>query len=103
MMATPNDFRSPVNIGNPGKFTMLELAEYILELIQSKSKIIHLSLPKDDPTQRQPDISLAKEKLGGCQPKIPLREGLQQTINYFDKLLTTKQQRLIPDQKISIL
>ena len=87
MMNTGDDFTGPVNIGNPGEFTMLELAENILELTGSKSKIIHLPLPKDDPTQRQPDISLAREKLGGWEPKIPLREGLVQTIEYFDKLL----------------
>jgi UDP-glucuronate decarboxylase len=90
MMNTGDDFTGPVNIGNPGEFTMLELAENILELTESKSKIIHLPLPADDPTQRQPDISLAKEKLGGWEPKIPLREGLMHTIKYFDKLLLEK-------------
>jgi UDP-glucuronate decarboxylase len=95
MMATPDDFTGPINIGNPGEFSMIELAENILDLTGSKSRIIHLPLPKDDPTQRKPDISLAKEKLGGWEPLIPLREGLQQTIEYFDNLLTEKQQRLI--------
>jgi UDP-glucuronate decarboxylase len=88
MMATPNDFTGPVNIGNPGEFTMLELAQNIIELTGTKSKIVHLPLPQDDPTQRQPDISLAKEKLDGWEPIVPLREGLTKTIEYFDKLLS---------------
>ena len=66
---------------------MLELAEAIIELTGSKSKIIHLDLPQDDPKQRQPDISLAKNKLNGWEPKIQLKEGLVTTINYFDTLL----------------
>jgi UDP-glucuronate decarboxylase len=76
-----------VNIGNPGEFTMLELAQNIIELTGSKSSIIYLPLPADDPTQRQPDISLAKEKLAGWEPKVPLREGLIKTIEYFDRLI----------------
>jgi UDP-glucuronate decarboxylase len=88
MMATGDDFAGPVNIGNPGEFTMLELAQNIIELTASKSKIIYLPLPADDPTQRQPDISLAKEKLDGWEPKIALREGLTKTIEYFDQLLS---------------
>jgi UDP-glucuronate decarboxylase len=87
MMGSDPSFLGPVNLGNPNEFTMLELAEAIIELTGSKSKIIHLDLPQDDPKQRQPDISLAKEKLGGWEPKIQLREGLITTISYFDKLL----------------
>ncbi|WP_297087534.1 UDP-glucuronic acid decarboxylase family protein [uncultured Draconibacterium sp.] len=87
MMATEDSFTGPINIGNPGEFTMLELASEIIDITGSKSKIIHLPLPKDDPTQRQPDITLAKEKLNGWEPKIPLRDGLTKTINYFDQLL----------------
>ncbi len=90
MMATGDDFTGPVNVGNPGEFTMLELAQNILELTNSKSKIVYMPLPKDDPTQRQPDISLAREKLNGWEPKIPLKEGLKHTINYFDQLLSGK-------------
>jgi len=90
MMATGDDFTGPVNIGNPGEFTMLELAQNIIELTASKSKISYLPLPADDPTQRQPDISLAKEKLGNWEPKVALREGLAKTIEYFDKLLSEK-------------
>lgn len=90
MMATGDDFTGPVNIGNPGEFTMLELAQNIIELTGSKSKISYLPLPADDPTQRQPDISLAREKLDGWEPKVPLREGLIESINYFDQLLSEK-------------
>jgi UDP-glucuronate decarboxylase len=87
MMATEDSFIGPVNIGNPGEFTMIELANLIIDITGTKSKLIYMPLPQDDPTQRQPDISLAKEKLGGWEPKVPLREGLTRTIEYFDKLL----------------
>ena len=86
MMRTPDDFIGPVNIGNPVEFTMLELAEMVIKLTNSKSKITYLPLPNDDPKQRQPDISLAKEKLENWQPKIPLEEGLKKTIEYFKNL-----------------
>ncbi len=88
MMATEDSFTGPVNIGNPGEFTMIELANLVIDITGSKSKLIYRPLPQDDPTQRQPDISLAKEKLGGWEPKVPLREGLTRTIEYFDKLLS---------------
>ena len=87
MMASSDNFTGPVNIGNPREFTMIELAQLVLELTGSKSKIIHLPLPADDPVQRQPDISLAKAKLNGWEPKIQLRDGLQKTIAYFDQML----------------
>lgn len=87
MMNTEDSFVGPINIGNPGEFTMLELASEIIDITGSKSKIIHLPLPKDDPTQRQPNISLAKEKLGGWEPKVHLRQGLTKTIEYFDQHL----------------
>jgi UDP-glucuronate decarboxylase len=90
MMATGDDFTGPVNIGNPGEFTMLELALNIIDLTGSRSKIAFLPLPKDDPTQRQPDISLAKEKLNGWEPTVPLKEGLVKTIAYFEQLLNEK-------------
>jgi UDP-glucuronate decarboxylase len=86
MMATPDTFIGPVNIGNPGEFTMLELAELVIRLTGSKSKIVHLPLPADDPKQRRPDIALAKEKLNGWQPQIQLEEGLTKTIDYFKNL-----------------
>ncbi len=88
MMKTEDSFTGPVNIGNPGEFTMLELAKNIVEITGSNSKIVYLPLPQDDPTQRQPDISLAKEKLNGWEPEVPLKEGLIKTIEYFEKLLT---------------
>jgi UDP-glucuronate decarboxylase len=91
MMGSEPGFLGPVNLGNPNEFTMLELAQAVIKLTGSQSKIIHLALPQDDPKQRQPDISLAKEKLEGWEPKIQLREGLITTINYFDKLLIANQ------------
>jgi len=87
MMNTPDDFIGPVNVGNPNEFSMLELAQEILDITGSSSKIIHLPVQQDDPEQRQPDISLAKEKLNGWEPKIQLREGLENTIAYFEQLL----------------
>ncbi len=86
MMATEDSFIGPVNTGNPGEFTMLELANLILELTGSKSKLIFQPLPSDDPKQRKPDISLAKEKLG-WEPKVVLKDGLVKTIEYFDQIL----------------
>lgn len=90
MMNTEDDFIGPINIGNPGEFTMLELAENIIDLTGSKSRIIHLPLPADDPMQRKPDISLAQEKLKGWEPNVDLRSGLGKTIEYFDNLLKEK-------------
>ncbi len=82
LMATGDDFIGPVNLGNPGEFTIRELAEKTLAMVGSKSKLINQPLPEDDPRQRQPDITLAKEKLG-WEPVIKLDEGLQKTIDYF--------------------
>lgn len=82
MMASDDDFLGPVNLGNPGEFTMIELAEKVLSKIDSKSKLVFNSLPQDDPTQRKPVIDLAKEKLG-WEPKIDLDEGLDRTIEYY--------------------
>jgi UDP-glucuronate decarboxylase len=87
MMGTRDEFEGPVNIGNPNEFTMLELAEKVLEITGSKSKLVFLPLPADDPTQRQPDISLAKKELDGWEPEIQLEDGLKKTIEYFDDLL----------------
>lgn len=86
LMASPDDVTGPINLGNPGEFTMLELAEHVIELTNSKSKLVFEPLPADDPKQRKPDIALAKEKLG-WEPTVPLREGLAKTIEYFDGLL----------------
>ncbi len=85
-MMENDEFTGPVNLGNPGEFTMLELAEKVLRLTGSKSKLIYCELPKDDPTKRKPDISLAKEKLD-WQPAIPLEEGLVKTIAYFKNMV----------------
>lgn len=86
MMQTDKGFTGPVNIGNPNEFTILELAKKVIELTGSKSKIKYIPLPSYDPTQRKPDISLAKEKLS-WQPTIQLNEGLTKTIEYFDATL----------------
>ncbi len=87
MMATKDSFTGPVNIGNPVEFSMLELAKMVLKLTHSKSKLTFKPLPQDDPTQRRPDITLAKNELDGWEPKIPLEEGLEKTIFYFKNLL----------------
>ncbi|MDR2775022.1 MAG: SDR family oxidoreductase [Tannerella sp.] len=87
MMNTGDDFTGPVNLGNPGEFSMLELANKVIRLTGSKSKIIFEPLPQDDPKQRKPDISLAFEKLNGWEPAVKLEEGLKKTIAYFDDLL----------------
>ena len=86
LMNSPDDFTGPVNTGNPHEFTIHELAEKIIKQIGSKSEIVFKPLPEDDPQQRQPDITLAKEKLG-WEPKISLDEGLKPTIEYFENLL----------------
>ena len=86
LMETPHAFTGPVNVGNPGEFTMLELAEQVLELTGSRSKIVFRELPFDDPRQRQPDITLAKAELG-WEPTVPLSEGLARTIDYFRRSL----------------
>jgi UDP-glucuronate decarboxylase len=83
MMATSDSFTGPVNIGNPGEFTIKELAEKVVSMTGSKSKITYLPLPSDDPTQRRPDISLAREKLAGWEPLVQLEDGLVKTIDYF--------------------
>jgi UDP-glucuronate decarboxylase len=85
-MATPADITGPVNLGNPTEFTMIELAEAVLDLTGSKSPLVNEPLPEDDPRQRQPDIGKARELLG-WEPKIALREGLKHTIAYFEELL----------------
>ena len=86
MMATEDEFSGPVNLGNPGEFTMLELANLVLELTGSKSRIVFGTLPEDDPRKRRPDITLAQTKLS-WQPMIPLRDGLLKTIDYFKSQL----------------
>ncbi len=85
MMNGPDDFQGPCNLGNPGEFTVRQLAEQVIQLTGSKSKIIHQPLPPDDPTRRQPDITLAKTRLG-WEPQVPLNEGLAKTIAWFKSI-----------------
>ncbi len=85
LMDSPADFVGPVNIGNPVEFTIRELAELVIELVGSRSRLVQRPLPQDDPTQRRPDITLAKSRLDWT-PAIPLREGLERTIAYFRQL-----------------
>jgi UDP-glucuronate decarboxylase len=82
MMNGPDEFVGPVNIGNPHEFTIMQLAQLVMELTGNKGKITHKPLPQDDPLQRQPDITLARQKLA-WEPKVPLRDGLVKTIDYF--------------------
>lgn len=84
-MESGDDFLGPVNLGNPEEYTVLEIAEKIMDLTNAKGKIVFKSLPQDDPTQRKPDIALAREKLN-WEPKVDTREGLERTIAYFKKL-----------------
>ena len=86
LMDTADEITGPINLGNPGEFTIRQLAELVIELVGSKSQLVFRPLPADDPRQRQPDISLARETLG-WQPQVALREGLQATIAYFDDYL----------------
>ena len=87
LMASADDFTGPVNFGNPDEHTMLELAERVIELTASRSKIVFHPLPTDDPTQRRPDISLAGKELG-WEPRVMLTDGLKRTIEYFETVLT---------------
>ena len=93
LMNTDADVTGPINIGNPTEFTMLELASLVIELTGSHSRIAHRPLPQDDPRQRRPDISNAEELLGWA-PKTALRDGLIQTIAYFERLLKDEDIRL---------
>ncbi|MGV1012115.1 MAG: UDP-glucuronic acid decarboxylase family protein [Flavobacterium sp.] len=87
MMNSDKSFLGPVNLGNPNEFTMLELAEKVIKLTGSISKIIYMPLPQDDPKQRQPEITLAKQKLNNWNPTVELDEGLIKTITYFKTLV----------------
>ncbi|MGB0733095.1 MAG: UDP-glucuronic acid decarboxylase family protein [Pontibacterium sp.] len=93
LMATPDGFTGPVNIGNPGEFTIRELAEKVIELTGSSSPLIFEDLPSDDPMQRCPDITLAKQAMD-WEPKVNLEEGLKKTIPYFDELLTSGKYKM---------
>ena len=87
LMQSAPEITGPINLGNPGEFTIRELAELAIEMTGSKSSLTFLPLPQDDPKQRQPDISLARQQLD-WNPKVPLRAGLEKTIRYFHDLLT---------------
>ncbi|RCW80854.1 UDP-glucuronic acid decarboxylase family protein [Phyllobacterium bourgognense] len=93
LMATEPSFTGPVNLGNPVEFTILELAEMVIQMTGSRSKTIRNPLPTDDPRQRRPDISLARRELG-WQPMVPLATGLEKTIHYFDRLLAEEAHEL---------
>lgn len=90
MMATEDSFVGPVNVGNPGEFTIKELAEKVIEMTGSRSRLVYKPLPADDPTQRKPDIALAKKKLA-WEPKVSLEEGLKKTISYFEEELRSRK------------
>lgn len=86
MMNSAKKLTGPINLGNPSEYTMLELAECVLRLTNSKSKLLHLPLPEDDPKQRKPDISLAEENLNWT-PRVCLEDGLRETVSYFEKMI----------------
>ncbi len=90
-MATPDEFTGPVNIGNPTEFTMLELAERVISLTGAQSRLVFKPLPSDDPRQRKPDISLARQALGGWEAKVQLDQGLEKTVDYFRSLLQAER------------
>jgi UDP-glucuronate decarboxylase len=89
-MGTPDDFTGPVNLGNPAEMTIRELAEKVIALTGSRSKIEAHPLPQDDPIQRQPDIAAARAQLGGWAPRVGLEDGLRKTIGYFEGLLRAR-------------
>lgn len=89
LMASPANMTGPVNLGNPGEFTIKDLAEIVIDMTGSSSDLVHLPLPQNDPRQRRPDITLASESLK-WQPSVPLREGLGRTIDYFERLLSSQ-------------
>jgi UDP-glucuronate decarboxylase len=90
LMATGPEVSGPVNLGNPGEFTIRQLAELVIDLTGASSKLVFQPLPSDDPQQRQPDITQARAVLGDWHPSVQLREGIARTISYFDQLLTVK-------------
>ncbi len=93
LMASPESVTGPINLGNPGEFTIKDLAEIVIDMTGSSSELIYLPLPQNDPRQRKPDITLAQERLQ-WQPSVPLREGLGRTIEYFDQVLSAEHSPL---------
>ena len=88
LMNSPREVTGPVNLGNPGEFTMIELAKQVMALTDTDCELRHLPLPADDPVRRKPDISRARELLG-WEPVVPLSEGLARTVDYFRELLNS--------------
>ena len=103
LMATEDTFTGPVNLGNPSEFTVRQLAQAVLAITGSRSKIVHQPLPADDPRQRQPDIALARAVLG-WEPTIPLKTGLERTIAYFDHMLsgTVEELSVVPRNRLTL-
>jgi len=93
LMDSSDEISGPINLGNPGEFSMIELADAVKELTGSRSQLVHEPLPQDDPRQRQPDITRAREQLG-WEPKVALREGLKPTIAYFEGLLAAPSRHI---------
>ena len=91
-MKSPDGVTGPINLGNPAEFTILQLASQVIEFVGSRSRIVHQPLPQDDPRQRQPNISRAREILN-WSPRTPLAEGLKRTISYFEELLRDQSLR----------
>jgi UDP-glucuronate decarboxylase len=92
LMNSPEEVTGPINLGNPGEFTIRQLAELVIELTGSKSKLVRKALPEDDPKQRQPDIARAKKVLG-WQPKVKLRDGLKKSIPYFEDVIRASSKK----------
>jgi UDP-glucuronate decarboxylase len=101
LMATPDDFCGPVNLGNPHEMTILELAQKIVHLTGSRSRLVFKPLPSDDPTLRRPDITLARDKLG-WEPKVHLDEGLAKTVDYFDGLLSKTRHTFVTQPGVAL-
>jgi UDP-glucuronate decarboxylase len=99
LMATPADIIGPVNIGNPAEFKIIELAQMVIDLVGSRSRVVRRPLPENDPRQRQPNISRAKDLLH-WKPKIALRDGLTNTIGYFERLLSDQDLRAQLDKEL---
>jgi UDP-glucuronate decarboxylase len=102
LMSTPAEVTGPVNIGNPAEFKIIELAQMVLDLVGSRSRIVRRPLPENDPKQRQPDISLAQELLG-WKPRVALEEGLTSTIAYFERLLSDHDLRAQLTKEASVI
>jgi UDP-glucuronate decarboxylase len=101
LMATSDDFCGPVNLGNPHEMTVLELAQKIIQLTGSRSRLVFKPLPSDDPTLRRPDITLAREQLGWA-PQVRLEDGLVKTVEYFDGLISKTRRAFVPQRSVAL-